>query len=326
MNTLVTRFIAVGSLVAAGLYAGPVLAAPDAVFVDPNLGLDGNPCTETQPCQTLAHAQTVVADPGTLVILSPGNVASPSTITTSLTITCPGGGCIIDGSANFNGGTATNGVTISAAANKSVALHNLSISGYSTGLTGVNVTDVGRLELKGVGISGFSVGINFAPSTAASSHLFAISTEVRNSGTRSVVIAPTGANAATVVFTGSKVHHANAGFVADATTGTGGVSVVIADSVIGFMNNNSILANGNANAAAAPARILIDRSDVSYSSGNCILANGFTATVALTKTMVTQCGTALNPLSSGTIYSYGDNSINFNNSNGTAPSTGGGFH
>jgi hypothetical protein len=93
--------------------------------------------------------------------------------------------------------------------------------------------------------------------------------------------------------------------------------------MIAFTNNNAIIANGNA--AGATASILIDRSDVSFSSGNCILANGATAAVTLTRTMVTQCGTALNPLSGGTIYSYGDNAINFNTSNGTAPTTGGGF-
>jgi hypothetical protein len=326
MNRLSTGLVAAGSLVAAGLCAGPALAAPDAVFVDPNVGLDGNPCTETSPCQTLAHAQTVVADPGTIIILSSGSLAPPSSIATSLTITCPGGGCIIDGSANFNG-SAMNGVTISAGSTKSVALHNLSIGGYSTGLIGVSVTDVGRLELKGTSISGFGTGINFAPGTGVTSHLYVFNSEIRNSGTRNVVIAPTGSNSATAVFAGTKVHHANAGFVADATAAiVGGVSVVITDSVVAFTNNNAVLANGNGNIAQPGVRILIDRSDVSYSGGNCILANGFTATVTLTKTMVTQCGTALNPLASGTIYSYGDNAINFNTSNGSAPSTGGGFH
>jgi hypothetical protein len=310
-------------VIAAGFYAGPVLAvAPDSVFVDPNVGLDGNPCTATSPCLTLQHAASVVGDPGTIIISSSGSLA-PVTISTSLTISCPTGSCIIDGSANFNGGVAMNAVTINAPG-KGVGLNGVALGGYSTGLTGISVTDVGKLELKGTSISGFVTGINFAPSTGTNSHLYSFNSEIRNSSARNVVIAPTGANAATAVFTGTKVHHANAGFVADATTGTGGVSVVITDSVVGFTNNNAVLVNGNA-ANGAPARVLMDRSDVSYSSGNCILANGFTAQVFLTKSMVVQCGTAFNELSSGTIFTLGDNAVTFSSSMGTAPSTPGAF-
>jgi hypothetical protein len=316
MNRLSTGLVAVGSVIAAGLYAGPALASPDVVFVDPNIGLDTQPCTETQPCRTLTKAQTVVADPGTIIILSSGTLA-PVSIATSLTIACPGGGCIIDGSASQ--------IAIGVVApSKSVALHNLSLAGYDTGLEGIEVTEVSRLELKGVRISGFQFGIFFIPGVAgAASHLFVQDSEIRNSSARNVVIAPISSNSVSAVFTGTKVHHANAGIVADASGGTGNVSLVIKNSDITFANNNAILANGNA--AGATASVLIDGSEVSYSSGNCILANGATAQVALSKTMVTQCGTALNPLSGGQIFTYGDNAVNFNTSNGTAPTTAGGF-
>jgi hypothetical protein len=314
MNRLMTGLFAAGSLAAAGLYAGPALALPDTVFVDPNVGLDTNTCTATSPCLTLAHAQTVVADPGTIIILSSGNLA-PVVITTSLTINCPSRACIIDvSSANENG------IVISTFG-KNVALNGLALNGNGIGGSGVGVAGVGRLKLKGVSISGFGYGINVNGTGGTDSHLLVQDSEIQNSIARSVVISPSSSNSVSAVFSRTRIHHSMAGIVADATGGTGNVSVVFTDGVIKFQSNNSVIANGNA--AGATAQILIDRSDIGYSNGNCILANGATALVALTKTMVTQCGTALNPLSGGQIFTYGDNAVDF--PNGPAPTPAGGL-
>jgi hypothetical protein len=315
MNRLSTGLLALGSLVAAGLYAGPALALPDTVFVDPNIGLDTNPCTATSPCLTLSHAAAQVSDPGTIIILSSGSLASV-TITTSLTISCPSRGCIIDNMGNIFG------VLINAPG-KSVNLNGVAVVASGSSLSGILVNDVGRLELKGVSISDFQSGLVVTPSTGATSHIFVQDSVIKNSTLRGVMIAPTASNSVSAVFTGTKVHHGNAGFFADASGGTGNVSLVIRDSVVAFTNNNAVLANGNA--AGATVFVLIDRSDVSHSSGNCILANGATAQVALTKAMVTQCGTGLNPSSGGQIFTFGDNAVNFSTSNGTAPTTAGGF-
>jgi hypothetical protein len=315
MNRLSTRLLALGSLVAAGLHAGPALALQDIVFVDPNIGLDTNVCIETSPCLTLAHAATQVTDPGTIVILSSGSLA-PFSITMGLAITCPSRGCIIDGSGSLYG------LQI-AAPGKSVSLTGVALEGYGAGAGGIVVNDVGALALDEVSVSNFSYGIYFVPGNGANSHLFVQDSVIQNSILKNVVIAPTSSNSVSAEFTGTRVHHANADFLADASGGSGNVSVTISDSVIAFANNNAVLANGNA--AGATASIQIDGSNVSYSSGNCILANGATALVTLTKTMVTQCGTALNPLSGGQIFTYGDNEMNFSTSNGTAPTTAGGF-
>jgi hypothetical protein len=315
MNRLMTGLVALGSLAAAGLSAGPALALPDTVFVDPNIGLDTNLCTETSPCLTLAHAATQVTDPGTIVILSSGSLA-PVSITTNLAITCPSRACIIDGSGHYYG------IQISAPG-KTVNLTGVALEGYGAGVAGILVYDVDRLALDDVSISDFSYGIYFIPSTGADSHLFVQDSEISNSITRSVVLAPNSSNAVSAAFSRTRIHHSLAGIVADAVAGTGGVSVTFSDGVISFQTNNGVIADGNA--AGAVASVLIDNSAITYSAGNCVMANGATAQVALTKTMVTQCNVALNPLSGGQIFTYGDNAVNFSTSNGTAPTTAGGF-
>jgi len=319
MKLSTLAFAAFGATLASTL-ATPAFALPDVVFVDPNTGQDTNACTAAAPCLTLNHAQTAVNDPGTIIVVSSGTL-SPVTITSGLTIACPGVVCLIDSSANFNG-SGTVAVTINAP-NKSVSLNGVSISGFATGTTGIAVTDVTKVELKNTSISGEQNGIIFAPANGTNSHLYLMDSEVRNSSVRQIWIAPTGSNTASAEFTRSRVHHGAAGFIADATAGTGGVSVVISESTIGFANNNDVAALGNASGAGA--RVMIQNSTISHSSANCIWANNATAQIALSKTMVTQCTNALAQTGGGTIFTYGDNAIHFNSSDGSTPVTAGGF-
>jgi hypothetical protein len=301
---------------------GPAQAAPDQVFVDPNVGIDGNPCTAGSPCLTLDHAGVVVADSGTITVLSSG-VLTPTTITKGITINCPRVTCLIDSSANANGGTGTTAVTINAPG-KTVQLVGVSVTGFGTGLVGVTVSDVDKLYIRGGSISGEATCLSFTPSTAASSHLVIDDEEIHNCSSRNVSIAPTSSNSASVLIRGSKVHHAQLGIFVDATAGTGGVSLVLVNSFVGFQNNNSVLARGNAG-GGAPARILIDSSSISYSSGNCVFSFNATATISLTKTQVTQCTQALNSTNGGGLFTYGDNAIHFNTADGNTPTTAGGF-
>jgi hypothetical protein len=321
----VMRQSALSSLIAtvlmSGLYATSAYALQDTAWVDPNAGSDSNACTQAAPCQTVTHAQTTVNDPGLIIIL-PG-VVSPFTITTSLSVVCSSGHCSVSNSTNNGVSAGTSAITISAP-NKGVTLSGLALSAFGTqsGAAGISVTDVGKLEVKNMSISGEPIGINFTPGSGTNSHLLVDDSEIRNSATRDVVIAPTSSNSASAEVTNSRINHANAGIVADASTGTGGVSVVVNRSEVSFMNNNNVNVIGNASGAAA--RVMLDGVVLSHSAGNCISSNNTTATVAMSKTMVTQCTTAL-LANGGGIFTYGDNAINFNTSNGSTPTTAGGF-
>jgi len=306
-------------------YSQSVTTTADVVLLAPITGNDnGGNCGQGAfgPCKTFAAALANANDPGTIAIIESGQFA-PITITTGLSITCPGVTCLFDGSAAANGGTAQTAITVNGAT-KTVSLHNVTMSGFGTGVTGLSVTAVDKLDVSDCGISGNGIGISFTPGTGANSHLVLRGSTVRFSTSQNVLIAPTGSTSATVVLRDTKIHHGMAGIKADASVGTGGISMVVVDSQIMFHNNNGI--NAYTNVSGGPSvTVLLDRVDVSHSSGNGVSANGSAAVLALSKSMVTQTAEALTPVNGGQIFTYGDNDINFNASNGPAPTTAGGY-
>jgi hypothetical protein len=294
-------------------------ATANVTYVDPITGNDTNatatpPCTPKLPCATITGAMGATNDPG-LVVVVQGGVFPPFTITTGLTVSCLGVLCSIDGS---GGGT---GITVNAPG-KGVSLNNVAVSGFGTGTTGVQVTDVGKLELKNASISGFATGLNFVPACSVSSHLYLFDSEIRNSSTLDILVAPTGACPASANFTGLRAHHGNAGFKADATTGTGGVSMVLSNSELSFFNNNIINAQGAA--SGANVRVILEHVVLSHSSGNGVRASGATATVVLNDSMITQTVNPTQAVSGGNISSYGNNALRFN-TNPATPSLNGGL-
>jgi hypothetical protein len=296
---------------------GSAFAQVATTYVDPLSGLDTNTssnCSISAPCQSIVAALTVTASPGTVLVTRDGNFA-PITISGGQTIACPGIACII----NSSGGATA--VTVSAGANDTVGLNGVSISGYGTGGTGILVTSVGKIELRGTSVSGNAVGINFSP-TSGSSHLYLLDSEVRFSSAQNVEIAPTGSASAQAVFTHSRVHHGASGFKADASGTTGSVSVTLSDSVLSFHSNNGVTSVGG----TGSVRLILDRVTITNTGINGVTSNGATSSVFMTKSVVTQNAVGLNSVNGGFIFSAGDNAVAFNSSNGTAPSSPTMFH
>ena len=295
-----------------------ISATADTVYVDPVSGADGNntatpPCNPGQPCQTIPGAIVgLPADTGTVVVTKDGNFP-PLTITRGLTISCPGVACIFDSS-----GGAT-GITITAATTDSIALNNTSISGFGTGGTGIQVNSVGKIEMKNVGVSGNATGIMFAPSSGSSAHWYLYVSEIHYSSNINVEIAPTSSVGVSADFNNVRIHDGNAGVRADATTGTGGISLVVANSHFAFTNSNVINAVGNASGAGV--NVILDHVDISHSSGNGVQANGVTARVVLNQCVISQTNTPWNIAGGGTIDSYGNNALRFNTNPGAGALT-----
>lgn len=312
-----------GALSGSLMLAIPAQAVTDTAYVAPKTGSDGNTgtnCGAAAPCQTLTAALSV--SPKSVQIIEPGTF-SPISITTALSIGCPVGGCTFDGS---GGGAA---ITINASGS-SVSLSGFLISSFGTaGTTGVLVTDVGKLELKNMTISGSDVGIQFSP-TSGNSHLYLLNSEIKNAAVRNVLVQPTGSGSASAVFTGVKMHHGSSGFRADATTTTGGVSVNIVDSVISFASTNNVAAvaagagcSGSPTGATGPfARVLIERSVISYGGGNGVNANGCGAQILIDSTMTTQNAIAWIAQNTGLISTMGNNAL-FNNATNSSVVGGG---
>src|SRR3954447_25498326 len=98
------------------------------------VGDDVNPCSRTAPCKTFAGAISKTAIGGEIDALDPGGFGTV-TITKAITI---------DGTAGQGFGSilasGTNGINISATANDTVTIRNLSINGApGTGLNGISI-------------------------------------------------------------------------------------------------------------------------------------------------------------------------------------------
>jgi hypothetical protein len=126
------------------------------------VGDDVNPCSRTAPCKTFQGAISKTAAGGEISVLDPGGFGAV-TITKSLTI---------DGKGQIASilSSATNGVTVNAAATDKIYLRNIEINGGGTGLTGVRVLNAATVTLENMFIYNLS--------TAATSH--AVSINVTN--------------------------------------------------------------------------------------------------------------------------------------------------
>ena len=91
-------------------------------------GLDGNPCTITQPCATFAHAYTKLSANGIIAALDPGKYG-PITITTGVAING-------NGWAAITGPAPGNAITVNAGSGD-VTLIGLEIDGANTATDGI---------------------------------------------------------------------------------------------------------------------------------------------------------------------------------------------
>jgi len=137
------------------------------------VGDDANPCSRTAPCKTFAGAISKTATGGEINVLDPGGFGAV-TITKSISII----------SEKFEAGvlvSGTNGIIINAPTTSIVILRGLDIEGLGTGLNGINFLNGGSLTVEDCTINNFAQkGINFAPTTAGTNHLFVSNTVIRN--------------------------------------------------------------------------------------------------------------------------------------------------
>lgn len=124
------------------------------------VGDDVNPCSRTAPCKTLAGAISKTATGGEISILDPGGFGAV-TITKSITI--DGGG--IKGSILSAG---TNGIIINAP-DASVTIRNFSINGVGTGINGIRVLAVKKLNVEDCELANFTTnGLDINPAASGS--------------------------------------------------------------------------------------------------------------------------------------------------------------
>jgi hypothetical protein len=285
-------------------FAAPAGAQATRTWVS-GVGDDANPCSRTAPCKTFAGAISKTAAGGEINCIDPGGFGGV-TITKSIAIICDDveAGALV---------SASNGITINAAATDSVFLSGLDIHGTGTGIKGVRYLAAGAVHIQNSTIHRFQgangAGISFAPSAAG--NLIVTNTTILNNGNGAtgggIEIMPTGSANSKIVLENVQVEgNANAGIRVDMAGTTGGsVSIVAEDiHVVSGPAGITVSATG-----AGTAQLMLVRSEVANNFGAAITADGVNATVRVSESTITGNNSGVATTNSGTIASYGDNRL-----------------
>ncbi len=268
-------------------------------------GNDSDNCSRGTPCRTFAGALARISPGGEIDVLDSGDFG-PLTINKAVSLVASGplGGIRV---------TSGNAITISAGANDRIVLRGLSLDGTGTGASGISFTSGGSLYVENCTVNGFSAyGIDFEPASG-SGKLFVTDTVIRNNG-----IGATGGGVYLLATTGP-------GFIAavDRLRSVNNVAGLKAEGLGSVTLRNSLAANNgfsgfSATSTSGGVRMLIEDSLSTHNGTNGILSSG-TATVTLSNVVVTDNQTGLN--NAGTILSFGNNKVQGNTTNGTPTQT-----
>jgi Right handed beta helix region len=262
------------------------------------VGDDANPCSRTAPCKTFAGAISKTAAGGEINVLDPGGFGAV-TITKSITI---------DG-LGFNAGvlvSGTNGIVISAAATDTVTLRGLDIDGLGTGLNGVRILAAKNVTIQNSEIYGFTQNaVDMEDSTSGAKLTVLNNLIVNNTGDGVLVAPPSGGNSTATVR--NNWFSANGCGLASSSHGAG-----------------SGTCGTDPSATGAPAKINAFDNTVADSTDSGVFSNGPNSIVRIGANEITANVTGLKTAdvgSFGGIYSFGDNFVWGNGTNGTPTGT-----
>jgi len=267
------------------------------------VGDDANPCSRTAPCKTFAGAISKTAASGIINCLDPGGFGAV-TITKSITIDC---------TATLAGVLAalTNGINVNGAG-ANVILRGLDIEGIGSGLIGINFIQGASLQVEKCNIFGFqsgtAQGIRFVPSGAG--QLFVSDTTISYNGT-GIFVDP-GAASALVTLQRVQLNKNLEGFRASGA-GAGVVFANIQDTLVSANGSFGVIAVGG-----AAVNLDIQRSSSNLNGGAGIRASGAGAQIFIGSSMVTANDIGFSAVNGGAIFSFGNNAVDNNTSNGAA--------
>lgn len=273
------------------------------------VGDDVNPCSRTAPCKTFAGAISKTAANGAINCLDPGGFGAV-TITKSMTIDC----------GPFSGGilaAASNGINVNGAGIL-VILRNITIHGHGTGLIGINFISGVSLQVDNLTIQGFSsgsaIGINFAPNAANSILQVNDSTITTNGIAPStgggIAIVPAAGGNAIVAINGTKIE--NNAFGLAANSGSGGINMVVRNSIIANNRGPGIFTNATNSIA-----VMVDGTTISNNFQTGISSGGGNSLVRINNSVISGNATGVASSAGGVLRSYKNNAINGNGSDGT---------
>jgi hypothetical protein len=272
------------------------------------------------PCAGIEHALLNTVPGGEIICLSGGHVdATNLIITQSVTIDCGSGvghtfgGIVIDGA----------GIV--------VKIKNLTFNGVSQNFTpgtifGITAINLAALFVENCHITGYTssngpgIGIKFAPRDGVTAKLHVSDSVITNTGMAAsgggIVIQPAGSGSARVVIERTRVEGNTYGIFANGIGSTGVIAVSIKDSVVANNTFNGISAFTAASQSITS--ITIDRSSSLLNGVDGILAQSPSAFVFIGSSTVMSNATGLHSVSGGSIYSYGNNQLTGNVTDGAA--------
>jgi hypothetical protein len=280
-----------------------------------NSGSDSNSCQyPSTACRSFAYALSQTTVNGQIDCVNTGFYDSNFTITQSVTIDCAGGIGSTFGLITINGG----GII--------VRLRNLSLNGQGSGNWGIDGKNMAALYIENCVITNYTpgsgnnspfIGIKFEPSMG-SSQLFVSNTTIGNNGSMTlsntggsgIDIVPAAGAQANVSISLSQIEGNVFGIIADGLAG-GTIRGLVKDSVVSGNSQNGITVSSN----GANDVVMVDGTAVSENGNNGLVAGGSGAGMLVSNTDVFSNGGGLYTTGGGTLFSYGNNSVNGNNGN-----------
>ncbi len=264
-------------------------------------GSDSNACTQAAPCLTFAHAIGQTNSGGEIDCLSGGDFG-PVTITSSITIDCGAGqvGAIGAGIA----------ISINVPSAAVIILRNLSLNGFGGGY-GIYTDSFpgGTLIVQHCNVHGFTAdyGIYFAPSSGRG--LLQISDTAIYGNGSGIVVSPSSGVIASVVLDRVEIT-ANSGYGL-LLEGNGTIAGTLRQSVVGENGNAGIYA-----IATAGVYFTVEESSVidNLSYGIAVDSSGVNFEVGAST--IGGNGTGVDA-AAGSLYSFGNNQMSANGSNGS---------
>jgi len=275
--------IALGSAIVLAWLAVPANAQATRIWVS-GVGTDANPCTRTAPCLTFAGAVAKTPANGIIVCMDPGEFGAGALSGTGtfapVTITQSMTIDCEQTTGSFLVPTG-NGITVTGSGIV-VNLRGLAIDGLGTGAIGINITQAATVYVRKSVIYGFQAGA---------------ATGIGFSGGGTLVVNDT-------------VVHSNGTGIA--VSGGGNVGMTLRDVIVhgNSANGVSIATSGSS------AKVTIDHSTLAFNGGAGLNVNGSAAIAMIGNSTVTGNATGV-AAPSGTLYSFKENQIAGNTTDGT---------
>jgi hypothetical protein len=310
-----TIFIAAALALAVTLPIAPAQATGAPRTFVSAAGSDSNNCTNVvTPCRHLAAAFAATAADGEIYVLDPANYGS-LTITHAVSIEGHGWASIAP---VVNG----NAITINANSGDKINIIGVVLDGTAlTGTTGIQFNSGGSLTVRDSVIRNFAgSGISFLP-TISSTLVVSDTFIAANKGIAGVFVSPQAANLTLqVVLNRVELHNNSDGLLVSDGGFTGGTIDLSAVDTIASNNASTGFAVITFNLSSPVTHVSLVRASAVENGGG-IDAEGPQSTVRLAQSLVTGNFVGLGQSNGSLLLSYGNNFIDGNSNNETAPSS-----